>query len=81
VGAIGEMVKVKLHPGAGTERRVAGTLRAADDESITVEGDDGESTAVARQDIERVRTVFQWGPAPKPTGAKSGGRPKKEAHT
>jgi ribosome maturation factor RimP len=80
-GAIGEKVRLKLNPGAGTERRLVGILRQADGDSIAIETDDGASTQVARTDIERVRTVFEWGPAPKPTGAKSGGRPTKEAHT
>jgi ribosome maturation factor RimP len=80
-GAIGEKVRLKLNPGAGSERRLVGILRAADGDSITIETDDGTSTQVDRTDIERVRTVFEWGPAPKPTGAKSGGRPTKEAHT
>ena len=80
-GALGEKVRIKLNPGAGAERRVVGVLQGADEDSITVEVDDGSSQQLARTDIERVRTVFEWGPTPKPTGAKSGGRPKKEAHT
>jgi ribosome maturation factor RimP len=79
--AIGEKVKLKLNPGAAAGRRLEGVLRGATDDSITVETDEGEPHQVDRVDIERVRTVFEWGPAPKPTRAKSGGRPTKEAHT
>jgi ribosome maturation factor RimP len=81
VDAVGEKVKVKLNPGAAAERRLSGILTGADDSSITIDDDAGAHHEVARSDIERVRTVFEWGPTPKPTGAKSGGRPKKEAHT
>jgi ribosome maturation factor RimP len=81
IGAEGEKVKVKLNPGAGATRRLVGTLVGAGEDSITIEDEAGERHEVTRADIERVRTVFEWGPAPKPTGAKSGGRPTKEAHT
>jgi ribosome maturation factor RimP len=43
------------------ERRIEGVLTAADDEGIVVEG-----RALSYAEIERARTVFVWGPAPKP---------------
>lgn len=69
-GAVGETVKVKVvadAAGPGGERRVAGLLAAADDDGITVRtGDGDEGAAVERHvpyaDIERARTVFEWGP-------------------
>jgi ribosome maturation factor RimP len=67
-GAIGTPVKVKTKPEATStadhgDRRVEGTLTAADDHGITV----GERT-LRYDEIERARTVFAWGPAPKPGG-------------
>ena len=59
--AVGSVVTVKTHPGIAGERRLEGVLEAADDRGIVVEG-----RAIAYGDIERARTTFEWGPAPKP---------------
>lgn len=71
VRAVGETVKVKLVAGADDDRRVAGVLAAADDDGITVRtghGDDGAPVErrLAYADIDRARTVFEWGPGAKP---------------
>ena len=63
--AIGTKVKVKTHPSVHGERRVDGTLVAADDDGITIETEAGPRT-LGYDDIERARTVFEWGGAPKP---------------
>jgi ribosome maturation factor RimP len=57
----GSLVAVKTKPDVEGERRVRGVLADADDEGFTVEG-----RRFAYADVERVRTVFEWGPAPKP---------------
>jgi ribosome maturation factor RimP len=62
---VGSTVSVRTHPGVEGERRVEDVLTAADDEGIVVGG-----RALAYGDIERARTVFTWGPAPKPGGPK-----------
>lgn len=59
-GAVGETVTLKLVPTA-EERRVKGTLADADDLGVTVDGH-----RIAYDDIDKARTVFEWGPAPKP---------------
>jgi hypothetical protein len=45
---------------------VAGVLAAADDDGITVRSGDDAGTPIERHipygDIERARTVFEWGP-------------------
>ncbi len=73
--AVGETVKVKAVAGAtadsSDDRRVTGVLSAADDDGITVRtGVDDDGTPVERRlayaDIERARTVFEWGPGDKP---------------
>ena len=64
-GAIGERVKVKTTPGTEGDRRADGTLIAADDAGFVV--DTGtEQRRLAYGDVERARTVFEWGPPPKP---------------
>jgi ribosome maturation factor RimP len=73
--AVGETVKVKAHPGLGDERRLVGRLIAADDDGITVStGVDDAGASVERHlaysEIERARTVFEWGPGERPGGRK-----------
>jgi ribosome maturation factor RimP len=63
--AVGTKVKVKTLPTVQGDRRVDGLLAAADDESVTVETDAGPRR-LAYDDIERARTVFEWGGNPKP---------------
>jgi ribosome maturation factor RimP len=70
-GALGSPVKVKTRPEAATtpdhsDRRVEGTLTEADDEGITVAG-----RRFRYDEIERARTVFEWGPTSKPGGTSS----------
>lgn len=63
--AVGTRVKVKTVPSVEGDRRVDGTLRDADGDGITVDTDAGPRR-LAYDDIERARTVFEWGGAPKP---------------
>jgi ribosome maturation factor RimP len=64
--AVGEKVAVRTHPGV-EPRRVTGVLVASDDDGIDLQGEDGSELRLGYADIERARTVFDWGgPAPKP---------------
>jgi ribosome maturation factor RimP len=78
--AVGEKVKIKTAAAdSTTDRRVVGVLETADTAGITVRTDGAASgePAIRRlgyEDIVRARTVFDWGPAPKPTGATAGQR-------
>lgn len=71
-GAVGETVTVRTQPGVEGERRIRGTISAADDDGFTVVVDDtaaddpDHERRLSYDDIERARTTFQWGPAPKP---------------
>ena len=72
-GAIGERVKVKTNPSTEGDRRVDGVLTAADDEGFVV--DTGtEQRRLSYGDVERARTVFEWGPPPKPVSPSKKGR-------
>ena len=63
--AVGETVSIKVKPHVEGERRHEGPLEAADDDGATVGG-----RTFAYADIEKARTVFAWGPTPKPTAQK-----------
>jgi len=85
-GAVGEAVSVKTRTADGAVERIRGVLRAADDEQITVEAGSGDRTIPLAQ-VVQARTVFEWGPEPKPgrgskPGSKRGARSgaKREAH-
>ena len=73
--AVGEVVNVRTTAGT-TPRRVRGTLLAADEVSASIrpEGGSGDDLVTVRyEQVERARTVFEWGPTPKKGG------PKKDA--
>lgn len=79
---IGKTVAVRLRDTVNEDRRIQGVLVAADDRGATVRLDapaaDGSivERVVTYDQIDRARTVFEWGPTPKqPTATKK----KKEA--
>ena len=70
-GAVGTVVSVKTTAAAGGDRRFRGLLREADDDGIVVIPDvaPDQPRQLAYPEIERARTVFDWGPTPKPGGS------------
>lgn len=89
---VGKDITVRLRAIAGDERRVAGRLVAADAVAATVRVTDPATGDEADREIpydriDRARTVFEWGPTPKPGGPKpggskrSGGQKHKEKHS
>lgn len=75
-GAVGSLVSLKTRPGIEGDRRVKGVLLGVADGLATIAPSDaapGTTRVLAIADIERARTVFEWGPTPKPgTGSKPG---------
>jgi len=63
--AVGTTVNVKTRPGVEGERRVRGVLAGVDDEGVTV-----DDRRLRYDEIEKARTVFEWGPAAKPARKK-----------
>jgi ribosome maturation factor RimP len=63
--AVGSTVTVKTRPGVEGERRVRGVLTEADDEAFTV-----DDRRLRYDEIEKARTVFEWGPPAKPARRK-----------
>ena len=72
---IGKTLNVRLADVGHDSRRVEGLLVSADATSATLRVTDAETGAavdrvVAYDQIDRARTVFVWGPQPKPGGPK-----------
>ena len=82
-GAVGETVTVRTNPDVEGDRRVRGVVEEVTDDSFTVAitTDDDEPTGERRtlryDEVERARTSFSWGPAPKPGQKKPSGKSKK----
>ena len=70
---VGTTVSVKTHAHVEGERRAKGILEAADDEGFVVVDAESGPRRLSYSDVERARTVFEWGPTPKP-----GSKPKKQ---
>jgi ribosome maturation factor RimP len=68
--AVGEKVTVKTRPQVPGDRRLTGTLVASDDDGLVLRIEDNPAgdRRLGYSDIDRARTVFEWGPAPRPTG-------------
>ncbi len=74
---MGEKVTVRVDAGTADVRRITGTLASADEAGCTVTGPDvpdGE-LRIAYDQIERARTVFEWGPEPRKTKSERVKRP------
>jgi ribosome maturation factor RimP len=70
-GAVGEQVSVKYHTPAGP-RRVRGVLSTVDADRLAVE-EDGVRVEIPLADVTHARTVFEWGPPPRPPSPKTSG--------
>jgi ribosome maturation factor RimP len=81
--SIGKTVALRLRDivtpeGERSERRLQGVLVGADEQSVTIQLNDAAQTEriVPYDKIDRARTVFEWGPAPKPGKAPSDSKKK-----
>ena len=88
VREVGKTIAVRLSSALDGQRRIQGDLVSASEDTIVVRLADNALTEVTipLSIVERAKTVFQWGPTPKPgsTGAatkskKSTSRPTNEA--
>lgn len=80
---VGKVVSIRLADVGHDDRRVSGLLIAADDTTatVTVDGPDGPTERTVRFDqIDRAKTVFEWGAAPKP-GSPAGPKKRKKEHS
>jgi ribosome maturation factor RimP len=81
--AAGETVTVRTLPGTAPARRLRGRLAAADHDGFVLEGPeipDG-SMRFSYAEVERVRTVFEWGAASAPGPGREARGKKAKAKT
>jgi ribosome maturation factor RimP len=76
---VGKTVNIRLADVAGDDRRMEGVLMSADDRGATIQiagPETGEpiDRVVPYEHIDRARTVFVWGPSPKPGGRRQPGQ-------
>jgi len=64
--AKGSTVSVKFRNAEGAVERVHGVLVASDDAGCTVQLDGDVERRFSYDQLVQARTVFEWGPAPKP---------------
>jgi ribosome maturation factor RimP len=74
---VGKTITIRLRDPQADPRRLQGALTAADDRTATLLLDDGTERVVAIDDVDKARTVFEWGPKPKPGKQPSGAKKKK----
>ena len=77
---VGKTVTIRLRDPLADPRRLQGVLAVADERSATLLLDDGTERRVAITDVDKARTVFEWGPKPKP-GKQPGGKTKSPTTT
>ena len=75
VRSVGAQVTVRVIAAVDGERRLDGLLAAADDEGVTLRLAGDVERRLRYEEIDKARTVFEWGPTPKPGGG--GKRTKK----
>jgi len=66
---VGKQIAVRLSDVESADRRVEGAIVAADDRTVTLhvgEGAQATERVIDYGQIDRARTVFEWGPQPKP---------------
>ena len=75
---VGKTISIRLRDTQAETRRIQGVLTTADDRTATLLLDDGTDRTVAFTDVDKARTVFEWGPQPKP-GKQPAGKSKSGA--
>ena len=69
--AVGETAKLKVTPELSESRRLEGTIISADQRGLVLETVSGR-LEVPFDQVERARTTYVWGPAPKPSPSRAG---------
>lgn len=67
---VGEKVSVKTHEPVDGDRRHQGVLVGVEEDGITLEVG-GDRRHLRYEQVAGARTVFEWGPAPKPGGKRN----------
>ena len=79
VREVGKTIAVRLSSALDGQRRIQGDLVSASEDTIVVRLTDNALTEVTipLSMVERAKTVFQWGPTPKPGSAGAATKSKK----
>lgn len=75
---VGKDITVRFRDPNADPRRVDGQLTAATDTTATLLLDDGTETTFELDGVDKARTVFEFGPAPKPNAPKKNAAKKPE---
>ena len=75
---VGKDITVRFRDPNADPRRVDGQLISATDTSATLLLDDGTETTFDLDGVDKARTVFEWGPAPKPNAPKKSAAKKSQ---
>ncbi len=67
---VGKDITVRFRDPNADPRRIDGQLTAASETDGTLLLDDGTETTFDFDGVDKARTVFEWGPAPKPNAPK-----------
>ena len=74
---VGKEITVRFRDPNADPRRIDGHLSAATETTATLLLDDGSEVTFDLDGVDKARTVFEWGPGPKPGGPKN--QPKKRS--
>jgi ribosome maturation factor RimP len=79
--AVGEKVSVRTLAGGQGERRVTGRLASADADGFVLEAEElpGGSRRLSYDEVERARTIFEWG-SQAPASPRQGSARRGSAH-
>jgi ribosome maturation factor RimP len=75
IRAVGETVTIRTTTGSQGERRLTGRVASADPDGFVLENDEWPEGGrrFSYSDVERARTVFQWGGKPRPSDGRRHG--------
>lgn len=65
---VGKVITVRLRDSTANPRRLGGVLVSADDQFVTIRLTDSDNVErdIRITEIDKARTMFEWGPKPKP---------------
>lgn len=75
---VGKDITVRFRDPNADPRRVDGQLISATDSRATLLLDDGTETTFDLDGVDKARTVFEWGPAPKPNAPRKSASKKSQ---
>jgi ribosome maturation factor RimP len=71
--AVGQKVSMKTKPNFAGGRRLVGLLVESSQEEVVIDAEGVGPVSIPLDGVDKARTVFEWGPAPKPgKGSKPG---------